>query len=616
MSFQTFVTQTLAAITERLNAITTNAKKIDELPVQEVINTSSKIHVSRQGISESLAIGQIIEAVANSTFDEVIAVGGTTLTFNASTNIYEILIPAIPIPTWRIGNVYYSKNSETVIELPFAASGKFRFDILLMNTSNEIVVQRGVETSDIAVLPTKLIDTIILYQIYITDSIIGTPTEPFVGDNYIKKIDQGILPIFGGELTEITTDYLFGMYLLYADSLQKITFTTGYLGYRFLVKNATSTPKIIKHGFFTFSNAVDYNVQVGESLEFYYIPGADFCYHIGGTTIELGETSTTAYRGDRGKIAYDKASEIITSGIQFIANSILKLKISWFGGFTILQRNAIASPQEGMLIYVNESPKGFQKYENGAWAQIGSNIFNSDLTLLVNRTHSLNGKTLSFTGGKVKVPALTFETVITADTVVDKVWYDGLKIWLTNKSGINKAVLLDGDIVDASSTQKGLVNLLAQVFKGKKSFLGDVTVTSEDALLTVKNFSTNSTTEETFSVTNVGDGYLSRKLAVGSIPANQVVIDGLNRLISFGGTIILQRSGASLELGKNTTRTVLFHNATEVVRTSGDTFEAKGIKVTGSVEISNGVIMRSPDGTIYRITVANGGVLTTTAITL
>lgn len=69
-----------------------------------------------------------------------------------------------------------------------------------------------------------------------------------------------------------------------------------------------------------------------------------------------------------------------SSGVEFLGNAILKLKIISFGGYTIAQKNAIASPTEGMLIYQNESPKGFQKYEGGVWSAIGSNISNADLS--------------------------------------------------------------------------------------------------------------------------------------------------------------------------------------------------------------------------------------------
>lgn len=76
----------------------------------------------------------------------------------------------------------------------------------------------------------------------------------------------------------------------------------------------------------------------------------------------------------------------IIKGVEFLGNAWLKLKLISFQGYTIAQKNAIASPTEGMLIYQNENPKGFQKYEGGTWSAIGSNISNADLSNVSART--------------------------------------------------------------------------------------------------------------------------------------------------------------------------------------------------------------------------------------
>ncbi|WP_234111461.1 hypothetical protein [Chryseobacterium sp. R2A-55] len=83
---------------------------------------------------------------------------------------------------------------------------------------------------------------------------------------------------------------------------------------------------------------------------------------------------------------WDAAGNWVSSGVEFIGNAWLRLKLIHFQGYNIAQKNAIASPNEGMLIYQNESPKGFQKYENGAWIAIGSNISNTDLSNVSART--------------------------------------------------------------------------------------------------------------------------------------------------------------------------------------------------------------------------------------
>lgn len=82
MSFQTFVTERLAALTAMMNAISTNAKKIDELPKQDPLVATSKVHVSKAGISEYLEIQQIINAVLIEkgvipTLDQVLTAGDT-----------------------------------------------------------------------------------------------------------------------------------------------------------------------------------------------------------------------------------------------------------------------------------------------------------------------------------------------------------------------------------------------------------------------------------------------------------------------------------------------------------------------------------------------------------
>ena len=60
MSFQSFVIERINALTEALNLINTKAKSIDNLPVQSTLDPSSKIHISRNGESESLQIQKII----------------------------------------------------------------------------------------------------------------------------------------------------------------------------------------------------------------------------------------------------------------------------------------------------------------------------------------------------------------------------------------------------------------------------------------------------------------------------------------------------------------------------------------------------------------------------
>lgn len=164
--------------------------------------------------------------------------------------------------------------------------------------------------------------------------------------------------------------------------------------------NDSNTGESVLEG--TFIDSTIFNTLLGVA----YIPGiskvyidttTNITYRWNGTnyipigsSLALGESPLSAYRGDRGKTAFDEATKIINSAIQFLVGQIVRLRIIWFGGFTIAERNAIISPQEGMLIFVNQSPKGFQKFEDGAWLSIGVNISNANLTNLTTRTFTLN----------------------------------------------------------------------------------------------------------------------------------------------------------------------------------------------------------------------------------
>jgi hypothetical protein len=188
MNFQEFVTQRLTAITSQVNSFNQNAKGIDELSPQPFIDIDSRIHVSREGISERINIRQIVEQIENHTFDEIVSVSDPVILFNNLTNVNEVIVSESPTPTWRINNVYYSKNSITKIEVPYATLGLTRIDILIMNTSNDIIIERGIETAGIAVRPPKPNNTIIVSEIYVTDNTVGAPTIPIDLSN---KLDKG-----------------------------------------------------------------------------------------------------------------------------------------------------------------------------------------------------------------------------------------------------------------------------------------------------------------------------------------------------------------------------------------------------------------------------------------
>ena len=185
MNFQKFVTQRLAAITAMINAIATNAKKIDELPIQSVLNPASKIHVSRSGVSESLELQKIIDAANSLSYDRLIAIGTITLVGNV------ITVPAGA--QWKINNIMYGNISGIPRTVPYCATGLIRKDILVANTSNDMILIKGLEMAGIAIRPNIPLNTVLVTEIVVTDTTIGNPSEPIIGDKPVSATESGIV---------------------------------------------------------------------------------------------------------------------------------------------------------------------------------------------------------------------------------------------------------------------------------------------------------------------------------------------------------------------------------------------------------------------------------------
>lgn len=179
MSFQTFVTQRLAAITASINAISANAKKIDELPSQSTLSPTSFVHVSKNGVSEKVSIQQIINSMINEGSDHISEIGSITLVGN------NLTIEKI---TGKINNVIYSINTPTAINIPFCGTGLKRTDLIVFNTSNQLVRVAGTETGgSIVVTPTQPLNTLLVTQISVTDAVINDIQSPILGTTFQKK---------------------------------------------------------------------------------------------------------------------------------------------------------------------------------------------------------------------------------------------------------------------------------------------------------------------------------------------------------------------------------------------------------------------------------------------
>lgn len=120
--------------------------------------------------------------VSSGFYDKLIAIGEITLVGNVIT---------IPANTqWKIADTYYESILAIERTIPYCANGFLRKDILVANTSNNIILVQGTETTgNIVIAPSIPVDTVFITEMDVTDSIVVTPTPPVIGGDFVEKKD-------------------------------------------------------------------------------------------------------------------------------------------------------------------------------------------------------------------------------------------------------------------------------------------------------------------------------------------------------------------------------------------------------------------------------------------
>lgn len=183
MSTISYLASLVNQVIGRQNAIESNAKKVDELPHQNTLEPTSKLPVSRAGVSEHITVQQIISSIQNSNYNQLLAVGNITVI--ATDIIVESGVSG------QINSVIYGISTDTTIPITLCATGFNRKDILVLTTSNTVITISGEETDGAIVLaPPVPIDTVYITEFDVSDSAIGTPIDPILGTQFKKKTES------------------------------------------------------------------------------------------------------------------------------------------------------------------------------------------------------------------------------------------------------------------------------------------------------------------------------------------------------------------------------------------------------------------------------------------
>ena len=91
---------------------------------------------------------------------------------------------------WKINGVTYQNTAPVVLTIAEASTGFQRIDNALLNTSNTIELQQGLESATIALQPVAPDANIILTSWNISGTAIEDTADPILGTQFIKKTDN------------------------------------------------------------------------------------------------------------------------------------------------------------------------------------------------------------------------------------------------------------------------------------------------------------------------------------------------------------------------------------------------------------------------------------------
>lgn len=326
-----FITSQIASINAFLNTLKANAKRIFELPTQTTLDLSSKIHVSRGGVDEQLELQLLVSSLLNNTQNRIISIDD---------NITKVLLDVIVPPlSWSIQNVIYSTSTDTTIPITLCSSGFNRKDIIVATDSGTVILVNGVESDDIVLRPSIPLDSVLITELDVSDSDIGTPTDPLLGEAYVKKIfssiyaystagTEQVLPLRpdGTENYTLTNSSLdsvdgFDLSLITGNSSAEVPF----VGKKLIIWNQTSNPvTLLDAGSaeIPFNFGVDIIIPSGEKILMFY-DGIEIRELFRSWSSSGGASAFTSltdvpssYTDNANKVVSVKADE---SGLEFIS---------------------------------------------------------------------------------------------------------------------------------------------------------------------------------------------------------------------------------------------------------------------------------------------------------
>lgn len=176
----------LQQVLDAYNAILTNAKTIEQFEEETTLLIDSFLLTSNSGVTKKLKIRKIIEGIVQTYIDRLIYVGELVIDGN------DVTVPEGVQAL--INNITYFTTADFTFTIDFASSGNSRVDIIVMNTSADLVHIEGVETSGVAVRPNIPPATVLVTQINVTEDTLSSFTPLILPENILSALNGANSP--------------------------------------------------------------------------------------------------------------------------------------------------------------------------------------------------------------------------------------------------------------------------------------------------------------------------------------------------------------------------------------------------------------------------------------
>lgn len=327
----------------------------------------------------------------------IIAVG--TITRNANVFTFSAGFK------WRINGVVYENTAPINITVAVASSGKYRIDNALLNTSNSIELQQGLESDTIAIRPAYPENTILLTSWNVFGEIIDNNIDPIEGSDFVKKSFayyfnanisgvEASIPFDAAGKTEIrlTNPDLESIASINITELNNVnTAERPYPGKPYLVRNLTGNAITILH-----DAELDGNIQ-GQRPRFYAFALKE------AQDLTLPNNEAILFHFTDGKMVeiFRSWSEIdLSQKADLVAGKVPASQLPSYVDDVLEFANLAALPVvgEGSKIYVTLDTNKQYRWGGTGYVEFSGNTgslkFNSThLTVWNNGRNNLNGNT-------------------------------------------------------------------------------------------------------------------------------------------------------------------------------------------------------------------------------